>query len=68
MDNDEQTRCESDHHQIMAELKSIKDRMDADWKLIEASHQDLVGRLYMYSILKFIGFGGITWLIVHFSQ
>jgi len=51
------------HEQIMTKLSAIEKRMDADWPLIEATHDDLVFRNRIWGFIKFVGFGtaaGIT--------
>lgn len=48
---------DSNHNQIMAELAIIKQRLDKDWPLIEASNDDLKFRNRLWNFIKFIGFG-----------
>lgn len=49
--------CNSNHEQIMSELASIKQKMNEDWKYIEASKDDLLFRNRLWNIFKVIGFG-----------
>ncbi len=49
--------CNSNHEQIMSKLAQIEDRMDVDWKYIEASKDDLLFRNRLWNIFKVIGFG-----------
>lgn len=41
----------------MSKLAQIEDRMDVDWKYIEASKDDLLFRNRLWNIFKVIGFG-----------
>ncbi len=59
--------CSSNHQEIMAELAAIKQKMKEDYVLIEESHKDLVGRMYLYAIVKFVGFTGVVYLISHYT-
>lgn len=58
--------CTSNHDQIMAKLAQIEKRMDKDWELINASNIDRIRREGIWNVIKWIGFGGVTALLVHF--
>jgi len=60
--------CNSNHHQIMHELDTIKKRMDKDWELIEAAHLDMVFRNRIWGIVKWIGFGGSTAIVIRLTE
>ncbi len=51
--------CDSDHEQIMEELKKIHDRMDKDQVKIDATFKDFDSRQYLWNILKGLGIAGI---------
>lgn len=58
--------CNSNHEQIMAKLAQIEKRMDDDWPLINAANIDRIRREGIWNVVKWMGFGTITGLIVHF--
>lgn len=60
--------CPSNHEQIMAELKAIKERMDKDWEYIEASKDDLLFRNRLWNILKWLGPMTIGGAIVRYAE
>ena len=51
--------CDSDHEQIMEELKKIHDRMDKDQVKIDATFKDFDNRQYLWNILKGAGIAGV---------
>ena len=58
--------CNSNHEQIMSKLAQIEARMDKDWELINASNIDRIRRKGIWNVIKWIGFGGVTAILVHF--
>jgi len=62
--NDQQ--CHDNHQEIMNELIRINKRMDDDWIIIKATNEDRIRREGIWNVLKWMGFGTITGLIVHF--
>jgi hypothetical protein len=57
-------QCEDNHSEIMRELNEIKSRMNADWQYIEASKDDLLFRTRLWNIVKWVGFGASTGLVI----
>jgi hypothetical protein len=57
--------CNTNHEQIMIELKRIQDRMDKDWELINAANIDRIRREGIWNVIKWVGFGGLTAILVH---
>ncbi len=51
--------CDSDHEQIMEELKKIHERMDKDQVKIDASFKDFDNRQYLWNIAKGLGIAGL---------
>ncbi len=49
----------------MIELKRIQDRMDKDWELINAANIDRIRREGIWNVIKWVGFGGLTAILVH---
>lgn len=58
--------CPSNHEQIMSKLAQIEARMDKDWEYINASNIDRIRREGIWNVIKWIGFGGVTAILVHF--
>ena len=58
--------CNSNHEQIMSKLAQIEDRMNKDWEYINASNIDRIRREGIWNVIKWIGFGGVTAILVHF--
>lgn len=60
--------CQANHQQILHELDLINKRMDKDWELINASNIDRVRREGIWNVIKWIGYGSITALLLKLLQ
>ena len=58
--------CNSNHEQIMSKLAQIEARMNKDWEYINASNIDRIRREGIWNVMKYVGFGTIAGLLVHF--
>lgn len=68
MMDDPYKTCPTNHEQIMSELAGIKEQMKKDWILIEAAHLDLVFRNRIWGVLRWIGFGGSTAIVIRLTE
>lgn len=64
--DEHQELCNLNHAEIMSELARINSRMDKDWELINASNIDRIRREGIWNVIKWIGYGGVTAILVHF--
>jgi len=50
----------------MSKLAQIEARMNKDWEYINASNIDRIRREGIWNVMKYVGFGTIAGLLVHF--
>jgi hypothetical protein len=58
----------TEHELMLRELAEIKARLDKDWQIIEATHLDMVFRNRIWGIIKWIGFGGSTAIVIRLTE